>query len=194
MKLCIPSVEANGLESAVEPHFPNASHLVIFDTETRQHSMISVHEEDGQENTAIDAVLCGSINRMVLRNLLDQGIEVYGTPASSVLEAIGQFERGELEAVGVARGHAGHGHGHAQDEAHQCCGGQGHEESDHECCGGHNHDDDHECCGGSGHDDPDHECCGGNGHKHGHEHGHGHGGCGGHGRRHRGEGGCGCRD
>ncbi len=188
MKLCIPTNEVNGLESVIEPHFPNASHLIVFDTETRQHNMISVHEDDGQENTAIDAVLCGSINRMVLRSLLDQGIEVYGTLAANALEAIGQFERGELDAVGVARnGSDDPQHG----DSHACCGGHSHEDSEHECCGGKGHDDpDHECCGGQGHDDPDHECCGGNGHKHGH----GHGGCGGHGHRHRGEGGCGCRD
>ena len=171
MKLCIPCSEANGLESSLEPHFPQASHLMVFDTDTRQHSFISVHQESEQDDLVIDAVLCGSINRMVLRSLLDQGVQVYGTPASHVQEAIGQFERGELEAVGIARTEG------EQAESHGCCGGRGHGDEDHECgCGSHD-DPDHECCGGHGHDDPDHECCGGKGHGH----------------RHGSEGGCGCR-
>lgn len=159
MKLCIPALEANGLQSATEAHFPNASHLIVFDTETRAVTTIPVHEESEQESTPIDAVLCASINRMTLRNLLDQGIQVYGTDAEVVEEAIAQFERGELEAVGVAQGCGGHGHQH----------GHGHGRGG--CCGGHDHEEEHECCGGRGHDD-DHECCGGKGHSHGQ------GGCG----------------
>ena len=164
MKLCIPAQEANGLQSATEAHFPNASHLIVFDTETRAVTSIPVHEDTEQESTSIDAVLCGSINRMTLRNLLDQGIQIFGTDAEVVSEAIAQFERGELEAVGVAQGCGDHGHGHEHGHGR---GG---------CCGGHDHGEDHECCGGHGHDDPDHECCGGKGHGHGH--GHGQGGCG----------------
>ena len=164
MKLCIPSSEANGLESAFEPHFPHAKHLVIFDTESRQHTLIPVHEDSGQENTPIDAVLCGSINRMTLRNLIDRGIDVYGTTATGVSEAIAQFERGELEAVAVARG--------------QGCGGHQHQANDKGSVGHGQDDPDHECCGGHGHDKAEHECC--------HGEGHDHGGCGRHGRRHQG--------
>jgi len=176
MKLCIPAQEANGLQSATETHFPNASHLIIFDTETRNLATITVHEESGEESTPIDAVLCASINRITLRSLLDQGIQVYGCNAEVVEEAITQFERGELEAVGVAQGCGGHGHQHGHGHGRGgCCGGDDHED-EHECCGGHSHGDDHECCGGKGHDDPDHECCGGKGHGHSQQ-----------------EGGCGCR-
>ncbi len=163
MKLCIPAQEANGLESAIETHFPHANYLIVFDTDTRVDSVIPVNEESEQESTSIDAVLCGSINRITLRSLLDQGIAVYGTEATVVKEAIGQFERGELETVGITQGYGGHGHRHGQGG---CCGGHEQEaaEGEHECCSGRGHDDpDHECCGGRGHDDPDHECCGGHG-------------------------------
>lgn len=181
MKLCIPAREANGLQSATEAHFPNASHLVIFDTETRAVTTIPVHEESEQESTPIDAVLCASINRMTLRHLLDQGIQIYGTGAEVVEEAVAQFERGELNAVGVAQGcgnshehgHAGCCGGHEEKDGQECCGGHNHKE-DGNGCGGHGQDEDHECCGGRGHDDPDHECCGGRGHGHDQHHG----GCG----------------
>lgn len=146
MKLCIPAQEADGLQSTTEAHFPNASHLIVFDTETRAITTIPVHEESEQEITPIDAVLCGSINRMTLRNLLDQGIQVYGSDAEVVADAIAQFERGELEAVGIAQGCGGHSHEHGHGGG-GCCGGHDHEE-EHKCCSGHGHDDDHECCGG----------------------------------------------
>ena len=35
MKLCIPVRIPNGLDSCVEPHLPNAEHLLFFDTDTR---------------------------------------------------------------------------------------------------------------------------------------------------------------
>lgn len=143
MKLCIPSCDAKGLESTIEPHFPHASHLCVFDTESRQHAVFAI---DSDTDAQIDAVLCASINRMTLRHLLDQGIEVYGTAAERVVDAIAQFERGELHAVRAAPGCGQHG----QDHAH--CGGGDHHATEHECCGGHGHQDaDHECCGGQEH-------------------------------------------
>jgi len=153
MKLCIPSNETNGLASAVEPHFPAATHLYIFDTDTRQHTMLGGEQDGTQAQTPIDAVLCASINRPTLQNLLQQGIEVYGTGATTVDEAIAQFERGELVSVGMPAGGCGGKGG---------CGGNG-------ACGGHGHE--------HGHEQP-HE----HGHEHGHDHGHGHGGCGGKGK------------
>lgn len=181
MKICIPAVEANGLQSVVEPHFPQAPYLLVFDTETRVCHTIDVAAErgDAPEDTVVDAVICGSLNRMTLRQLLDQGIQVFGSAAQTVAEAVAQFEAGELQAVAAAGGCCG-GQDHADaehgccsgqgDEEHECCGGKGHDDPDHECCGGRGHDDpDHECCGGKGHADDEHECCGGKGHGHQHK-------------------------
>ena len=66
----------------------------------------------------IHAVLCGSINRVTLRTLIEHGIKVFGTEARSAVQAITQDDNGELEAVAT-----GHGANEAQ-------GGGG-------CCGGH---------------------------------------------------------
>lgn len=160
MKLCIPVLDNTGLQAAMAPHFPHADTLLIFDTESRQHHYIDVNssEEVPAEQAVIDAVLCGSINRHTLRSLIDQGIQVFGTAVPTAIEAITQFENGELEAVAIAGRHGQGGcgcHGEAATEgaaeAHECCGGHGHADKDHECCGGHGHaDKDHECCGGHG--------------------------------------------
>lgn len=167
MKLCIPVNAPNGLESLLEPHLPRAEHLLFFDTETRSFEQISLRETPpgAAEDIQINAVLCGSINRVTLRTLIEQGISVYGTEAQTVAQAIAQYENGELEAAVVGAG-AGNGaaggcgcsHGHGEGGEHGChgegggCGGNG----EHHChgegggCGGHEGGHGHQaggCCG-----------------------------------------------
>ena len=167
MKLCIPVNSPNGLESLIEPHLPRAEHLLFFDTETRSFEQISLRETHpgAAADIEIHAVLCGSINRVTLRTLIEQGIAVYGTEAQSVAQAIAQYENGELEAAVVAPGAGGgcgcSGHGEDGGE-HGChgegggCGGHGHDHGEHHChgegggCGGHE----------GGHDHHDGGCCG----------------------------------
>lgn len=158
MKLCIPVVAPNGLDSLIEPHLPRAEHLFFFDTESREHAAISLREQQAgaAEDFAMHAVLCGSINRITLRTLIEQGVKVYGTDAQTVTEAIAQYENGELEAAGVAAGSGG------------CSSGQGHGG----CCSGdsatHAHGNASGGCHGGG--------CGGGHGGHG-ENGHAGGGC-----------------
>ncbi len=179
MKLCIPVLDNTGLQAGMEPHFPQADTLLIFDTESRQHHYIDVNssEELPAEQTLIDAVLCGSINRHTLRSLLDQGIQVFGTAAETAIEAITLFEQGELEAVAIAGRHR---HGHGGSGCHDEAGTEDASTEEHECCGGQNHgDEDHECCSGGG------EGCGCRGdegesrqqRRHRHRHGQGEGSC-----------------
>ncbi|MBS1227292.1 MAG: hypothetical protein H6R17_569 [Proteobacteria bacterium] len=131
MKLCIPVNSPNGIESQLEPHLPRAEHLLFFDTETRRCEQISLREAPAgsAENIEIHAVLCGSINRVTLRTLIEQGIAVYGTEAQTAAQAIAQYENGELEAAVVAAA----GHGNAGG-----CGCSGH--GDAGGCGGHGHE------------------------------------------------------
>lgn len=155
MKLCIPVNSPNGLDSLLEPHLPRAEHLLFFDTETRLFEQISLRDSSAgaAADIEIHAVLCGSINRVTLRTLIEQGIAVYGTEAQTVAQAIAQYENGELEAAVVAAGACGCSHG--QGEAgggHAChsegggCSGHG----EHHChgeaggCGGHEGGG---CCG-----------------------------------------------
>lgn len=176
MKLCIPVREPNGLESLIEPHLPDAEHLLFFDTETRQFEQVALREQQAGagENIAMDVVMCGSINRMTLQTLTDQGIKVYGTEAQIVAQAIAQYEEAEQDVSDEKAGGCG-----------GCCsGGQHHDSSEHSCqgkgggCGGHDHARDHEKggCGSHGRDSEAH-------HRHGSR-----GSCGNH--SHDGGGGC----
>ena len=137
MKLCIPVNAPNGLESLLEPHLPRAEHLLFFDTETRLCEEISLRDSSAgaAADIPIHAVLCGSINRVTLRTLIEQGISVYGTEAQTVAQAIAQYENGELEAAVVgagaenaAAGGCGCSHDHGEGGG---CGGNG----EHHCHG-----------------------------------------------------------
>ncbi|WP_153109536.1 NifB/NifX family molybdenum-iron cluster-binding protein [Propionivibrio limicola] len=188
MKLCIPISAPNGLESAIESHLPNAEHLFFFDTETREHSHLSLREQSAGagQSVRIDAVLCGSFDSMTKMALSQRGIKAFGTEAKTVSEAIAQFENGELyseqEESGCCDSHEGGG---------GCCGGKNHEQgADHAhgggCGGGHGH-----ASGGCQNKAHEEESKAG-GHGCG-SHGHGHGGCGGHDHDQQ-SGGCGCGD
>ena len=183
MKLCVPVRMANGLESCIEPHLPNAEHLLIIDTETRELQHVALRDRQAGEGEAprFDAVLCGSIDSATKGALVEKGILAFGTEARTAGEAIAEFEEANLAAYRSGGGcgnsgrHAGGG----------CCGGHDHGEE-------HSHAHTHEgggCCGGGegGAGKDGHGCggkggCGGQGH--GDEHGHAHKGEGG--------GGCGC--
>ncbi len=161
MKLCIPVTAPNGLASMIEPHLPQANYLFFFDTELRSCHQMSMNELNEDAEIPMDAVLCGSINRILLKTLIEQGIAVYGTEAQTVEQAIAQFENGELQAAVLGGGCSGHGHAHPS-ESGRCCSGQNKEASDHGCGGSHGG------CGSHGKE---------TGHKHGHSHAHAGGGC-----------------
>ena len=183
MKLCVPVRMANGLESCIEPHLPNAEHLLIIDTETRELQHVALRDRQAGEGEAprFDAVLCGSIDSATKGALVEKGILAFGTEARTAGEAIAEFEEANLAAYRSGGGcgnsgrHAGGG----------CCGGHDHGEE-------HSHAHTHEgggCCGGGeGRAGKDGHGCGGKGgcggQGHGDEHGHAHKGEGG--------GGCGC--
>lgn len=173
MKLCVPVRVPNGLDSCVEPHLPNAEHLLFFDTETRDLTHVALREhQEGSATPRFDAVLCGSVDRATKDALVEQGILAFGTEARTAGEAIAEFEAANpLEHHGGGCGGGCQGGGHADHDAHGhdgggCCGGkEGREKkAGHGCrgkggCGGHGRDsghDDHHGggCGCGGHDRP----------------------------------------
>ena len=182
MKLCIPlgaPLDAGESDVPVEPHFPRARHLYLFDTETRRGRTLDLQARAEQGETfRIEAVLCASIDRKTLSQLLMRGIKVYGTDAETVRAAIKQYESGALEAVdGIDAEPAGCGRHGAHHEDHAGHGGQG--------CGG--------ACGSKK------GGCGGHGqaqaaageHEETPGHAHGAGACGGQGGASHGKPGCG---
>ncbi|GHU32114.1 hypothetical protein AGMMS50256_21670 [Betaproteobacteria bacterium] len=107
MRLCVPVRAPNGLESCIEPHLPNARHLLFFDTDTRDIRHVDLlaqqeHQEDEAEAPQFDVVLCGSVNKATKDVLAERGIIALGTEAQTAGEAIAEFE-----TVNLAAGPAG---------------------------------------------------------------------------------------
>jgi len=171
MKLCIPVCEPKGLDSLIQPHLPDAEHLLFYDVDTREYEHVSLCEQDAgaARNIQMDAVLCGSINRMTLRRLIEQGIQVYGIETQTVSQAIAQFENGELQAAVVGAGGGCGGGCGSHGGAHAHAGGG--------CCSGGSHGEQASGCHGHGHEEAGEHGCGGGGCGGGHEHGHEGGGC-----------------
>lgn len=111
MKLCIPVAAPNGLASMIEPHLPQATAISLTRAVCEKKCRCAELSEGAAEGIVMDAVLCGSINRITLKTLLEQkGVAVYGTDAKTVEQAITQFENGELQPAALGGGCGGHGH------------------------------------------------------------------------------------
>lgn len=155
MKLCIPVRIPNGLDSCVEPHLPNAEHLLFFDTDTRdiRHVALREHLDGAAEVPQFDAVLCGSVDKATKDALVEKGIVAFGTDAATAGEAIAEFEIANPAAAPAG------GCGHGGEHAGGCgCGGGGHGCDGKGGCGGKKHGEEHEHkeggCGCGGHDRP----------------------------------------
>jgi predicted Fe-Mo cluster-binding NifX family protein len=114
MKLCIPVRFPAGLESCIEPHLPNAEHLLFFDTGTREIRHIDLREYRG-EAPQFDVVLCTSVDRATRDALTEKEILAAGTAARTAGEAIAEFETRDRHA-GDEHGQGVKGSGH--HEAH----------------------------------------------------------------------------
>lgn len=95
MKLCIPVRAPEGLESRVEPHLPDAEHLLLFDTGTREIRHVALRERDESdvpEAPPFDVVLCESFDETTRRALAEKGIRAFGTDAPTAARAVAEFE------------------------------------------------------------------------------------------------------
>jgi predicted Fe-Mo cluster-binding NifX family protein len=94
MRLCVPICFPNGLESRVEPHLPDAEHLLLFDTETRGVRHVALREWNGDDTSGtppFDVVLCESFDKATREALAEKGIRAFGTNARTAAEAIAEF-------------------------------------------------------------------------------------------------------
>ena len=144
MILCVPVRAPNGLASCVEPHLPNAVHLLFFNAETRdvRHVALREHRDGVAEAPRFDVVLCASVDKATKEALSERGIFTFGTEARTAGEAIAEFEA--FNPPRRQPGACNHGDGEPGRRACDGSGGCGHEHGEdhgHEAgrcaCGGH---------------------------------------------------------
>jgi predicted Fe-Mo cluster-binding NifX family protein len=109
MKICIPSISPNGLESVLSEHFGSAPVYIIYNTEKKTHEIVENANTDHQQGGCmpvdllkrlnVEAVLCQGMGARAAGLLLSAGIRPYLVEAATVSEAIIKFEAQDMRAL-----------------------------------------------------------------------------------------------
>ena len=113
MKICLPVLDANGLNSVVFGHFGSAPFFALFDTETQDISIVNnglrEHEHgqcmpvDAIRKTGATAVLCKGMGLRAANLLLEAGVTPYMVDAVTVSEAIAQYKAKNVTVLDANR-------------------------------------------------------------------------------------------
>ena len=119
MKLCIPTVGAEGLTATVSEHFGSAPCFTIYDTDAQSINVIenkNLHHSHGAcqplnalSGQEIDAVVCGGMGARALINLNRGGIRAYLGKAGTVQDILTAFAKGDLPEITPANSCSQHG-------------------------------------------------------------------------------------
>lgn len=130
MKICLPVLQDQGIDSSISGHFGSAPFFLIIDTDTLQSRSISNQDSNhvhgmcqplamiGTDN--FDAIVVGGIGAGALNKLKNAGKKVFKTELSTVKETIEAIKVGKLVefAAQSACTHHGSGHGHGHQHGH----------------------------------------------------------------------------
>jgi predicted Fe-Mo cluster-binding NifX family protein len=122
MRICVPTIDDQGLEARPNDHFGSAPYFTLVDTETDEVRVIAnpgAQHEHGQcrplrwlTPEGLDAVVCRGMGRRALANLKREGIDVFISPRPYVSQAVNAVLQGEATRLtSVDACHGGHGHG-----------------------------------------------------------------------------------
>ncbi|WMW24235.1 NifB/NifX family molybdenum-iron cluster-binding protein [Methanolobus sediminis] len=130
MKLCIPSMGQNGMEDTVGQHFGKVPYYTLYDTETRESTVISnTSEHNGgtglppeiMANENVDIMLCGGLGRKAVMMFEQYGIDVFIGATGSIQDAVAAWEASKLSKATQDNSCAGHGHDHDHNHEHGHC-------------------------------------------------------------------------
>jgi predicted Fe-Mo cluster-binding NifX family protein len=121
MKICIPGISPNGLESELSEHFGSAPVYILYHTEKKtletvknentEHRHGSCMPVDLLKRLNVEAVLCRGMGARAAGLLLSAGIRPYLVEAATVSEAIHKYEvqeTKELNGENACRHHQCH--------------------------------------------------------------------------------------
>ena len=129
MKICIPTVTDNGLDSVPYTHLGSASYFVLHDTETGETKVIrnsNEHHEHGTCNPLhelsgenVNAVIVGGIGRRAFARLRQAGIRVYRATEAPARQNVREAQEGKLTEVTPEMACHGQGHEHHHSHHHK---------------------------------------------------------------------------
>ena len=137
MKLCIPSMGNKGLDEAVGEHFGRVPNYTVFETETKEVTILdNTSEHMGGSGfpaeiltkAGINTMLCGGLGRGAISMFEGAGVMVFVGATGTVQETIDMWKAGQLQAatdenacaqhayrgdgIGEGQGHEHHHHDH----------------------------------------------------------------------------------
>lgn len=126
MKLCIPAMGQKGIEEAVGQHFGKVPYYALYDTDTKESSVISnTSEHNGgtglppeiMAKESVDIMLCGGLGKKAVVMFEQYGIDVFIGANGTIKDAIAAWESNDLSKATQDNSCAGHGH----DDGHEHC-------------------------------------------------------------------------
>ncbi|MFA5320723.1 MAG: NifB/NifX family molybdenum-iron cluster-binding protein [Candidatus Omnitrophota bacterium] len=109
MKICIPTVDKNGLEATVCEHFGSAPYFTVCDTENgtvntienknAHHSHGMCHPIGALGNLSIDAVVCSGMGMRAVEQLNRGGIKAFLALGGTVSGVVNKYKTGELKEI-----------------------------------------------------------------------------------------------
>ena len=113
MKICMPVLDSNGMESVVFWHFGSAPFFAVYDTEKKSVSFVinneSEHEHgqcmpvDAIRTTGAEVVLCRGMGLRAANLLREAGITPYMVDAKILSEAIKQYEAKNVSVLDASK-------------------------------------------------------------------------------------------
>lgn len=132
MKICLPVLQNQGIDSQISSHFGSAPFFMIIDTETLASSVINNQNSHhahgmcqplamiGTEN--FDAIVVGGIGTGALNKLKNAGKKVFKTEFSTVKETVEAAKQNKLSEFSpqsaCSHHHGGHSEGHGHHHGH----------------------------------------------------------------------------
>jgi predicted Fe-Mo cluster-binding NifX family protein len=122
MNICIPTLDNNGLESAVSSHFGQALFFIIIDDGTNDIKTIKNTAKGGHQGTAgltpgqlimeqeVNVVLCGGLGVRAVQMFEQAGIHVFNQASGTVADAMKAYKEGKLPEATDATACQKHAH------------------------------------------------------------------------------------
>jgi len=119
MKICIPVVADQGLNSQVNGHFGSAPYFAVCDTENNGIEIVqndNAHHSHGMchplsviRDKSIDVVVCNGMGMRAIQKLNEGGIKAYLADKDTVAEIIESYNSGKLQEITIENACQQHG-------------------------------------------------------------------------------------
>jgi len=119
MNICIPTMDNNGLDSRVSPHFGIAPFFTLINSETQaaqgivneriDHGQGACKPLAGLAGHSVDVLIVAGMGHRAIARLAESGIQAYLFNGSTVSEALKAWRAGELQLLTPDAACSGHG-------------------------------------------------------------------------------------